>query len=469
MLERLGELRTRLTLWYTTLLAGLLLVLGVAAFTLLDRGLRANVDASLRSVAVTIAESSRQTARSGTSLERMLDAFLGPGAGGLFALLDPRGRPDPRLAPRSGDRLPLSTSALRNAEHGQETFESIALPGARAPIRLLTWPVTSGDRLEQLVQVAASLDAVEAARRRFLLILLGLTPVALAGAAAGGWWLAGRALAPVDRITATARRITAEDLARRIDPPGTSDEIGRLVAVLNDMLARLDAAFATARQFSADAAHELRTPLTILKGELEVGLAAAPEGDEPHRVMASCLEEVDRLIALVESLLFLARADAGVAENPHDPVDLAELLGDAQPAMQALADRAGVALVLHPADGLVVRGSAPQLLRVLLNLTDNAIKYAPRGGRIDVAIRPDGDRAVLEVKDTGPGIAPEDERRIFERFYRGDPAHGRGGTGLGLALVRSIVRMHGGEVTVDSRPGAGSRFVVTLPRAAGAA
>src|SRR5262249_33074071 len=153
---------------------GLLLVLGVAAFTLLDRGLRESVDASLRSVAIAIADSSRETASGGASLEAMLDAMLGPGAGNLFALLDRRGPPDPRLGPRNRIALPLSTTAVRNAEVGRETLETIELPGARAPVRLLTWPVVSGGRLEQLVQVTAPLDEVEAARRRFLLILAGL-------------------------------------------------------------------------------------------------------------------------------------------------------------------------------------------------------------------------------------------------------------------------------------------------------
>jgi heavy metal sensor kinase len=464
MRGRLPELRTRLTLWYTTGLAALLGLLGVTAMGLLDQGLRDNLDASLRSVAGTIADSSRETARAGTSLELMLDALLGPGAGGLFALLDPRGRPDPRLVPRARDRLPLSTMALRNAERGEATFETIALPGARAPVRLLTLPVLSGGRVEHLVQVAASLEGVEAARRRFLVILVGLAPLALLGAAAGGWWIAGRALAPVDRIAETARRITAEDLARRIDSPPTEDEIGRLVAVLNDMLERLERAFATARQFSADAAHELRTPLTILKGELEVGLGAVPSDDEIHRVLASCLEEVDRLIALVEDLLFLARADAGMAERAREPIDLAEVLADAAPALHALAERAGVSLALHPAPELVVRGSAPQLLRIVLNLADNAIKYTPRGGRVDVALRGDGDAAVLEVRDTGAGIPLDEQAHLFERFYRGDPARGRGGTGLGLALVRSLAELHGGRIAIESAPGRGSCFRVTLPR-----
>ena len=458
-----SELRARLTLWYTSVLAGLLALLGVAALALLDRGLRENVDASLRSVATTIAASSRDAARAGTDLARMLDALLGPGASGLFALLDPRGRPDPRLAPRASERLPISTTAIRNAARGEETFETVVLPGAHAPVRLLTLPVMSDGRVEQLVQAAASLDGVDAARRRFLLILAGLAPLALAGAAAGGWWIAGRALAPVDRIAETARRISGEDLSRRIEAPATDDEIGRLVAVLNDMLARLERAFATARQFSADAAHELRTPLTILKGELDVALQA-PATDDVHRTLASCLEEVDRLIALVEDLLFLARADAGMAEPPGAAVDVAEIVDDAAPAIRALAEAAGVAVGIRAAPGLVVRGSAPQLLRVVLNLADNAIKYTPSGGRVDGVARADDARVFFEVRDTGPGIAPEDRPHLFDRFFRADPAHRRGGAGLGLALVRSLVEVHGGGVAVDSAPGRGSVFRVALPR-----
>src|SRR5262249_12783303 len=328
-----SDVRSRLTLWYTSVLAALLVLLGVTAVVFLDRSLRQNVDASLRSVADAIAESSRDTARAGPSLEDLLDGLFTPGAGGLFALLDPRGVPDPRLAPRTRERLPLSATALRNADQGTETFETIPLPGVAAPIRLLTLPVTNGGRVERLVQVAASLDTVEAARHRFVLILMALAPLALLGAAAGGWWVAGRALAPVDRITETARRITAEDLARRIDAPASQDEIGRLVGVRTAMLPRLERAFVTARQFSADAAHELRTPLTILKGEIEVGLRTPASDPETHRLLASCLEEVDRLIAMVEDLLFLARTDAGMADPPREPVDLADVLEDAAPAI----------------------------------------------------------------------------------------------------------------------------------------
>jgi signal transduction histidine kinase len=230
------------------------------------------------------------------------------------------------------------------------------------------------------------------------------------------------------------------------------------------MLERLERAFTAARQFSADAAHELRTPLTILRGELEVALAAAAP-DAAHRpALESCLEEVGRLSSLVEDLLFLARADAGAIPAPADPVDLAAVVTDAAPALEVLAARAGVGLTIDPAEART-RGSAPLLFRVVFNLAENAIKHTPAGTRVAIATRTEGDAAILEVRDDGPGVAPEDRERIFERFYRADPARERGGAGLGLALTRAIVLTHRGRIEVTGGPGEGSCFRVALPGA----
>jgi heavy metal sensor kinase len=460
-----GSLRARLTLWYTAALGTLLLVLGVVALVLLDRGLRRTADASLESLAQTVAESSRAPTREG-GLAEALAALLGPGmASRFFQLLDPLGRPDPRLAPSDRPVLPLDAATLRNAREGRPTFQTLRLPGSHAPIRVLIAPVMEGGRLVQLVQVAMSLEVVEAARTRFLLVLAGLLPLALAGAAAGGWLLAGRALAPVDAMVDTARRIGAADLSRRLVAETSDDELGRLAAVLNDMLERLERSFTAARQFSADAAHELRTPLTILRGELDLALEGAPPG-APHRpALESCLEEVDRLTGLVEDLLFLARADAGAVVPPSDPLDLASLVADAIPALEALAGRAGVQLVVDAAPA-PARGSAPLLFRVVFNLAENAIKHAGAWTHVEVTTRTAGGEAILEVRDDGPGIAPGDLDRIFERFYRSDPARERGGAGLGLPLTRAIVLLHGGRIGVTSEPGAGTCFRVALPYAA---
>jgi heavy metal sensor kinase len=284
-------------------------------------------------------------------------------------------------------------------------------------------------------------------------------------AAGGGWFLARRALAPVDAIVDAAKQIEAEDLSRRIAAAETNDELGRLVTVLNDMLARLERSFTAVRHFSADAAHELRTPLTILKGEIEVALRSSPTAEEYRRVLASCLEEVDRLSALVEDLLFLARSDSGALSRPTTLVNLAEVLDEVAPALLALAEAAQVCFSTAPSPALWVRGTAPLLFRLLFNLGENAIKYTPAGGRVTVSLRPHEHRAVLEVADTGPGIPPEERARIFDRFYRGDRARSRGGTGFGLAIVRSIVLLHDGQISVESRAGHGSCFRVAFPLA----
>ena len=434
---------------------------------LLDRSLRTNVDTSLQSLAGAIAESVRRPNQPSPSLDDLLESLLGPGvAQRFFRLLDPRGRPDPRLAPRGPAQLPLSSDALRNAAEGLETYETLTLPGrATAPLRVLTMPVVEQGRVIQVVQVAMSLEPVDTARSRFLLILLGLAPLALAVAGVGGWFLARRALAPVDAMVEAARRIEAEDLSRRIETSSTQDELGRLGAVLNDMLARLERSFATVSQFSADAAHELRTPLTILKGEIDVALRSSPGEEEYRRVLTSCLEEVDRLSALIDDLLFLARSDSGSIDVTQTPVDLAGVLAELSSALQALAEAAAVNLSIVRAPSSLVRGSTSMLFRLIFNLGENAIKYTPAGGRVDILLTTDGTTAILEIRDTGPGISPEDQAHIFDRFYRGDRARARGGAGLGLALTRSIVALHGGRISVESTPGAGSCFRVTLPLA----
>lgn len=460
-------LRSRLTLWFTGALGAMLAVLGVTTFVLLDRGLRANVDSSLVSMARVVAESSRAPEHVGTPFDDVLDALLGPVLGRRFLqLLDPLGQPDPRLRSPRRPTLPLSETARDNARRGVMTFETVELAARpAAPLRLLTLPVTDRGRIVQLVQVAMPLDDVESTRRRFLLVLVGLAPFALAGAATGGWFLAGRALAPVDRMVDAARTIEAEDLSRRIDVPNSDDELGRLAAVLNDMLARLEASFTAVSQFSADAAHELRTPLTILKGEIEVALRTTQEPGEYRRVLASCEEEVDRLVAVIEDLLFLARAEVGAVAVPLEPVGLASLVDDLLPAVRALADRAHVRLEAGAPPALAVRGSAPMLVRMMLNLVDNAIRHAGAGGEVMLRVRADGGEAVIDVEDSGPGVPEADRERIFDRFYRADPARERGGSGLGLAIVRSIVLVHGGQIRVAGPPADRSRFRVRLPLA----
>lgn len=458
-------LRARLTVWYTALLSGMLAVLGLAALVLLERGLHENIDASLDSVARSIVETTQTATRSGSGLDDILESFFFPGfSRRSFRMLDPLGRPDPRVAPRGRLQFPISPEALENAKHGRSTYTTISLPDVSpSPVRLLTVPVFERGRLRNFVQVAMSLESAETARSRFLFVLLGLAPLALGGAGIGGWFLARRALAPVDAMVEAARRIEAEDLSRRLATHDNNDELGRLATVLNDMLARLERSFTAVRHFSADAAHELRTPLTILKGEMEVALRAPQTEDAYRQVLNSCLEEVDRLSALVNDLLFLARSDTGSLEVAHTPVNLAEVIEDVRPALLALAEHKTVSCTISSPPAVWLKGNKPMLFRLIFNLGENAIKYTPAGGQVEIRLTQKTDTARLEVQDTGPGIAPEDQARIFDRFYRTDPARTRGGAGLGLALVRSIVLLHKGQIAVESEMGQGSCFRIVLP------
>ena len=387
MTGRPTTLRARLTLWYTGLLTAMLALLSTTSVILLDRGLRNNVDDSLSSVARAIAESVRRPAFFGPDIEDTLQSMLGPElVERFFQLLDRYGQPDPRLVPPRRSKLPLSAEALRNAERGEATFETVGLrPKSEKSMRLLTLPVVRNNATVNIVQVAMSLQNVEATRSRFLLVLLILAPVALAGSALGGWFLARRALNPVDAIVEAARRIEAEDLTKRI-PLSSDDELGRLAAVLNDMLARLERSFGAARRFSADAAHELRTPLTILKGEIEVALRSAQAPAEIQRTLVSCLEEVDRLNSLVEDLLLMARMEANALSARPSRVNLAEVLEDAAPALNELAARAGNICTVAAGSSLWVEGYDSLLFRLVFNLAENAIKYTPKGGRIEITL-----------------------------------------------------------------------------------
>jgi two-component system OmpR family sensor kinase len=284
-------------------------------------------------------------------------------------------------------------------------------------------------------------------------------------AGGGGWLLARRALRPVDRMTESARRISAEHLDERLDTSGSGDELDRLAATLNDMLGRLDAAFQQIRQFSADASHELQTPLTILKGEIEVALRTARSPQEYQRVLASALEESDRIARLVEALLLLSRADAGVLRMDCQPVDLADLVAEVVEQARVLAATQGVSLESQPVAPITIHGDRVHLRRLLLNLVDNGIKYTPAGGRVLLSLKRDKEWAALQITDSGIGLAAQEQERVFQRFYRTPEAvsQGKEGSGLGLCIARSIATAHGGRLEVQSAIGCGSTFTVFLP------
>ena len=285
-----------------------------------------------------------------------------------------------------------------------------------------------------------------------------------------GWVVAGRVLRPIGRITAVARDIQATDLSRRIELPGPDDELKQLADTFDAMLARLDAAFAAQRQFVADASHELRNPLAIIRTNVDVALAdPRADPDDLRHTIVVVRRASDRMARLVDDLLALARRQEPILE--HEPVDLGAAIVEASDDFMVPAAARDIVLDRAIASGVIVIGDRDALKRAVANLLENAVRLAPAGSRIRLATGSEGDRAWIAVADEGPGIAPEDQAHVFDRFWRADKGRARadGGTGLGLAIVRQIAESHGGQVRLQSKPGVGSSFVIWLPVAPAAA
>jgi heavy metal sensor kinase len=464
---RLRSIHARLTLWYTSLLTVTVLILGGTAYGLLGYSLARDIDRALQGVALTLAA---QPSRGSSSpipaeVEAIFRRFFGFSPWDRYVeRRHPWSDRDPQEVPPRSERLPLSPNAMHRAAEGLQTFETLEGLGPYS-VRVLTQPVREAGRVTSLVQVGMSLESVAVTRQRFLLVMATVLPLALLFAGGGGWILARRALRPVDRMTEAARRISAEHLNERLDTTGSDDELDRLAATLNEMLGRLDAAFRQVRQFSADASHELQTPLTILRGELEVALRAPRSEDEYRRVLASALEENERIARLVEGLLLLSRADAGVLRMDRQPVDLAKLMAEVSEYVRVFAEAHGIAMEFKSVVPITIQGDREHLRRLLLNLVDNGIKYTPAGGLVTLTLQRDGEWAVLRVADTGIGLAPEELERIFQRFYRAPAAvdQGKEGSGLGLCIARSIAEAHGGHIQAESSLQQGSTFTVFLP------
>ena len=302
----------------------------------------------------------------------------------------------------------------------------------------------------------------------FTKYLLWFAPILLVGASVVGYWLSRRALAPVDALTRTARTISGHNLSSRLKQLNTGDELQRLSDTLNEMLARIEAAFLRITEFTADASHELRTPIALIHTEAELALRRSRDEAEYREALRQILLEADRTARLVEELLALARADSGREALDIHPVDLLATLRECASKWKQVASVRQLQFEERFADRpLPVIGDENALRRTIDILLDNAFKYTPSPGKIMLSAEEKNGCLVVSVEDTGIGIAAEDQARIFERFYRVDKARSRelGGAGLGLAIAQWIVQLHKGSITVQSEMGKGSVFRLEIPRA----
>jgi len=454
------SIRTRLTLSFAAILLLILLILGIVVDVGVQTAIHAGVDYDLQ-VRLNGLESFLQDRVRRFPRERLNHQFsehsaLRPG-GDTFQVSDQAGWIYQSENIRSLD-LPM--------EHGGAPAGPVTRVLANVPVRVLAAVVPVNGQ-PYYVQLATTLSVPYLAVDRFRRLMLALIPVMLLAASAGGFWQSRRALAPVDRIIEEARSITLQNISRRLPVPPTKDELQRLAHTLNDMMERLDLAFQRIVQFTADASHELRAPIALIRGTAEIALIERRDVKTYRAALSDILAEAERTTKLIEDLLALARADAGSSHPTLVPIDLTEQLRTAcqQGAMLAGAKRIRFSQSI-PEAGAPALGDADTVRRLFLTLIDNAVKYTPSGGMVEVelAVRPI--QTEVMVRDSGIGMADEDLDRIFERFYRADKARQRdsGGVGLGLSIARWIADAHFAQIQVESKLNSGSTFRVLFPK-----
>ena len=451
-------IRVRLTAWYAVLLA--IILTGLSTFLVLQlrADLEDTVEVEVRSGSLEIA---RAYQKEGAGDFRDASRTVLPHGSSAAQVVAPGGRVLVAFGEPVAARLLVSKESVARALAGERQTLTVKLGAHR--FRAAVVPVRRLGR-DRVIVVAESLRHVdESVDQVLLLLLLGL-PAALAATAVGGWWLARKALRPVERMTSKAEEIGIDRLHERIAPPRTEDEIGRLALTLNAMLDRLERGVEEKHRLIADASHELRTPLAAMRAELDVSLMDDDLSPPIREVLESTREEVDRMSRIVANLLTLARVDEGRLELLKTRVDLGAAIEEAVRPLQPLA--AAKQLKLEVNGARCEADADPQRLnQALTNFIENAIKFSDPGGAVYISAWERNGEVGVTVKDTGPGIPPDARAQVFDRFYRADPARSRasGGSGLGLSICREVADAHGGRVWVESEEGAGSSFSLALP------
>lgn len=476
----MASVRTRLTAAYAGALAGTLGLFTVALTLARRQGDGVELQRTVAEQAATAARLLRQPelATAGTDAEKAGPRTVSPA---LRAALD--GVPGYLLVlDDTGKAFYLSAAVLRHNLEDRTTLQQASLltspqrPAVKVTLnddqvllvaRVDTMPAGRGVRTLRIV-TGASTRRVGAIPDEQWTIMLGVAPFLLAASIWLAWLIAGRALRPVDRVIDEVEAITdGRSLHRRLPVEARGDELDRLAATLNEMIARLETSFGALRRFTADASHELKTPLTVLRADVERAMSAPPGSGDQFVALEEALAETARMADLVDSLLTLARADEGRFEVHREPVALEPLVRDVAETAHILGESQGLVISLPVMEDAVVMGDRARLRQLLLNLVTNAIKYTPAGGEVEIALSRRVEGVAVSVRDTGIGISAADLPYVFERFWRADRARSRtserGGFGLGLAIARWIAQAHGGSLTVTSRLGRGSTFTVLLP------
>ncbi len=455
------SLAFRLTLWYAGIFALSSCLAFVFFYYVIIDVLREQTDENLRRQLSAFSGIMQVEGITGVQQIAAMDALSGGDQKRLIRLLSRFGTEFTAAGTDYWQNVGVNAEAIRSLlTNGRPVIETVVLPERRDSLRIIYGMIGPGVIMQLGRSLAGEIRLINVFQRLFL-TTLGLIFLL---AAIIGWFLARRALSGVGGIAAAARKISAGDLESRAPVSGRQDEIDQLAGTLNHMLDRIQTLIRGISEMSDNIAHDLKSPVTRIRGLAEITLTTTQSDDDYENMAASTIEECDRLLEMINAMLFISRAEVGVREVRPESVALKALVGDAVLLFETTAADKQLGLCFEAVTDARVKGDARMLQRMIANLLDNAIRYTPPGGRIEVTVGTAADSgARIEFRDTGIGIAAEDHERIFERFYRCDPSRTESGSGLGLSLARAVARAHGGDISVASTPGEGSTFSVILP------
>jgi heavy metal sensor kinase len=464
-LKRLLDLRNtlafRLTLWYAGIFALSSCVAFLLFYMLIASVIRERTDQDL------LGQARQFSAVLGTRGLDAVESFavLEAQAAGekkvFFRLVYPSGQVFSSSNLSYWKNIGIQESALRDLLQGKSfSFETLALPKRKDEIRILYALIAPNVILQIGQSLEDSSRLVDAFKRIFV-----ITMVLLIGLAAGvGWFMARRAVSGVEAVTRTAQSITGGSLEKRVPVNPRGDEIDQLAMTFNQMLDRIQTLVVEIKEMSDNIAHDMKSPITRIRGIAEVTLTTGHSLNEYESMAANTIEECDRLLGMINTMLMISKAESGVDKVSREEIDLTGLIQEACELFEPMAEDKGVTLRCHGPNRSRLVGDTRMIQRMISNLLDNAIKYTPSGGSVSVSIMENETHVVVSVIDTGYGISASDLPRIFERFYRCDQSRSQFGTGLGLSLARAIAKAHGGGITAKSTPNQGSTFTVTFPK-----
>ena len=461
-LELRATLAFRLTLWYAGIFAIFSTVAFLLFYTLITSVLQERIDQDLLGQAQRFSALLATEGVEAVNSNAVIEAQAAGVKKVFFRLLNLNGQAFSSSNMSYWKDIAVDGNAIEQLLRSQTpVIETIAIPNRSEEVRILYAMISP----TIIAQVGQAMEGQSRFVEAFKKVFFATMSLLLLVAAAVGWFMARRAVSGVEAVTRTARKISEGSLQERVPVKPTGDEIDQLATTFNQMLDRIQALVTEIKEMNDNIAHDLRSPIARIRGLAEVTLTTGKSPADFEVMTASTIEECDRLLDMINTMLAISKTEAGVEKLSHDKVDIATLIGNACELFEPLAEEKNVALRCHAPEKTMVLGDARMLQRMLANLLDNAVKYTPPGGAVEILLSESEKKDVtIAIRDTGIGISEADLAHVFERFYRCDRSRSQPGTGLGLSLARAIARAHGGDIAVMSALDQGSTFTITLPK-----